>query len=216
MRRAPFLIHALEMPLRRRHGGLAVVDGDDLSGQGHLGIHRMDRSALDLGHTRGHFGRLPARHQAEECRHGAIRHAHHFAIHVLRRRVEGNVVALRLAHLEDPVGARQDPHDHADVRQHTEGLHQFAAGGDDVEELIGAADLDVGPQVIGVVRLRQGIERLMQVDGVVVLPAFAKRVAGQELLQREVGGQGDRLLQASAAPARCGCTRCGWRGDRGS
>ena len=67
------------------------------------------------------------------------------------------------------------------------------AAGDDVEELVGAAHLHVGAQAVGVVALHQRVERLVQVDGVAVLPALAEVLAGQELLQGEVRGQPDQL-----------------------
>jgi len=103
------------------------------------------------------------------------------------------VVAQRLAHAHFPVGARQDAEDDPDVRLLPKRGHHLAAGSDNVEELIRATHLDISVQMIRIVSLHDRVEKLVQVDRLIFVPAFVKVIAGQELLDREIGCQVDEV-----------------------
>ena len=72
----------------------------------------------------------------------------------------------------------------AHLRLHADLLHQLAAG-EQVEELVGAAELDIGLDRHRVVRLRHGIEELVQRDGLL------RRVALGEVVALEDAGDGE-------------------------
>ena len=64
-----------------------------------------------------------------------------------------------------------------------------------VEELLRGADLDVGLQCDGVIRLHEGVEELVDVDGVAALPPLREVVPLEELSDGEVGGDLYQLLE---------------------
>ena len=98
---------------------------------------------------------------------------HHLAEHVRRRVGEPDVVAVALAHLLHAVGALEQRQRQAHLRRHAELLHQLAAG-QQVEQLVGPAQLDIGLDGYGVVRLRHRIEELVQRDRLLLLVAVRK------------------------------------------
>ena len=70
------------------------------------------------------------------------------------------------------------------------------APGDEVEFLIGAAQLDVGVERDGVVALGERVEQLVQGDGLLFLEALVELVALEHLRDGEVGGEADHALEA--------------------
>ncbi len=73
-------------------------------------------------------------------------------------------------------------------------LHQLAPR-HEVEELLAAADLDVGAQRHGVVGLHQGVEELVHENGVAGVESLAEGLARKELLDGEMGGQLEDLVE---------------------
>ena len=72
-----------------------------------------------------------------------------------------DVVAQRLAHLLDAVGADQQRHGEHGLRRLAARALQLAAD-QVVERLVGAAELDVGPDLDRVDALQQRVEELRQ------------------------------------------------------
>ena len=67
------------------------------------------------------------------------------------------------------------------------------ASAENVEGLVGAAQLYIRFQGDGVVALHQSVHEFVDVDGVAALNAVVEGVAGRELLDGEVGGQMDHV-----------------------
>ena len=87
-----------------------------------------------------------------------VGHAHRAAEHLLRRRGQRDVVPERRAHLV-AVPRDEDRRRQRDLRLEPVGLHHLAAG-EQVVELVGAAELDVGLDRDRVVGLHQRVEQL--------------------------------------------------------
>ncbi len=155
---------AYELLLGLGGGGIGMVDRDDFAGELHLDIARVQAAICQPGFQLLDLRRSPARHQAEEFPHGFIGHAHHLSVHVLGGGEQRDMVAQRLAHLHLAIGAGQDIQDDADIGLLTQEGHQLAGGGDDIEELVGAADLDIGAQRVGIEALHEGVKGLVQVN----------------------------------------------------
>ena len=120
------------------------------------------------GGSRFHDERVPVRKLL-------VRDPHRPPELLLRRRRERNVVSHRRAHLLAVPGHEQRS-GQDDLRLEPVVLHDFAPG-EQVVELIGAAELDVGLDRDGVVGLHQGIEQLGDRDrllrGVALLEVVA-------------------------------------------
>ena len=152
-----------------------------------------------VGLQRGNLAGAPAGEQAHVEGHGFVGHAHDFAVHVLGRRGEGDVVAQGLAHLHLAVGARQQGQKDAHLGPLAEGFLQLATGHDDVEGLVRAADLHIGLQRHRVVALHEGVEELMQVNRVALAIALAEVLAGQELLHGKMRGNVNQVAELERA-----------------
>ena len=97
-------------------------------------------------------------------------------------------VVEALAHLAGAVGADQDRH-----RQRYLGgmpllLLQVAAE-QEVEELLGAAQFDIGPDLDGVLALHQGVEVFVERNRLAALEAIGEVLAGRELGDRDLAHQ---------------------------
>src|SRR5438105_3218464 len=98
---------------------------------------------------------------------------HHLAVDLLRRLADADVVAQRLAHLVDPVQTLQE-------REHGHVLRRLGVGALDVpaeeqvEELVGATDLEVRLDRDRVVALAEGVEQLVGAYGLPILQALGE------------------------------------------
>ena len=139
---------------------------------------------------------------------------------------DADLVAERLAHLLLAVEPGEDRHRHHDLRRLAVAGLDLAAE-HQVEELVGAADLDVGLAPDRVVGLHQRVEQLEHRDRAVVADALGEVVAPQELVDRRAAGEARRRPRApcprttrrwaasrcapgrgSGRPARGRCRRC--------
>ncbi len=140
--------------------------------------------------------------------HRAVRQAQRLAIDLLGGLVDADVVAQRLGHLARPVDAGEDRHRQRDLLVDPVGaLH--VAPEQEVELLIGAAELDVGAHGDRVVGLHERIEQLEDRD------RLARRVALGEVVALEQLRDGRRARRARTAPPSscpatrsCGAARC--------
>jgi hypothetical protein len=144
--------HAVELMLGRRRGLRIVVARDERAGERPFGIARTE-----LGR-----GRL-AEQQPVPALERRIGEAERLAVDLARRLRHADVVPQRLRHSPHAIGAREDRH-----RQYR--LLGYPVRALDVtpeqqvELLIGAAQLDVGANGDGVVALEQRIEELQHRD----------------------------------------------------
>ena len=101
---------------------------------------------------------------------------HGLAEHIGRLVREADVVTVALGHLAHAISALQQRHGERDLRLHAHLLHKLATG-EQVEELVGTAHLNVGLDDRGVVCLHHGVEELVERDGRLRLVALGKVVA---------------------------------------
>src|SRR6185436_872981 len=102
-------------------------------------------------------------------------------------------LGLRLAHLL-AVEALEQVIDEEVLRPLTQLLLQLATG-QDVEELVGAADLDVRLDRDRVVRLQQRVEEILYRDRRLLLEPLAEFLTLKHLLRREARREVDDVLQ---------------------
>lgn len=99
---------------------------------------------------------------------------------------QADVVAIGLGHLAHAVCALEQRHGKRDLRLHAHLLHELAAG-EQVEELVGAAHLDVGLDLNGVEGLHHGVQKLVQSNRRLGLVALGKVVALKDAGDGELG-----------------------------
>ena len=122
--------------------------------------------------------------------HQVVGNRHDLAEHVLRRVLDGDVVAQRLAHLLDAVGADEQRDGENHLRFQAVVAHDVAAD-QQVKQLVGAAHLDVGLELHRVVGLRQRIQELVDADRLVGFEAFLELIALQHARHRVLAGELD-------------------------
>ena len=101
--------------------------------------------------------------ESEVLDHERVGDRHDLPEHVVRCVGQADVVAVALAHLLGTVGPLQQRQGQTDLGLHAELLHEFSAG-EQVEELVGAAELDIGGDHHRVVRLHDRIQELVKSD----------------------------------------------------
>ena len=119
----------------------------------------VGQAGLDLVDCRNGLGRC----KTVVLHHKLVGDGHDLAEHVGRLISEADVVAVALRHLLHTVGALEQRERQAHLRLHAELLHKLATG-KQVEELIGAAELDVSLDNDGVVSLHDRIHELVKAD----------------------------------------------------
>ena len=102
------------------------------------------------------------------ARHQFVRDAHQFAEHVVRRIRHANVVVQALAHLLDAVQSLQDGQNKDDLLWLSLVLLQLAPD-ENVEELIGPAEFDIGLHLDRIPALHDGILNLVRANRLLVL-----------------------------------------------
>jgi len=112
--------------------GVLVMEAcDQPAGDRRLGVARIGGELVAL------------KEQLRVARCHAVGDRHHLAVDLVRRLGDPDVVAQRLAHLVDPVEPFQEWEDGHVLGRLVVGPHDVAPV-EQVEELVGAADLDVG------------------------------------------------------------------------
>src|SRR2546421_2169931 len=187
------LVHELELFLRGPCGFRPMVPGDDLLRQlalRHLRVPAAQR--FDLGQ------RSP-REELVVPPHQPVRDAHQLPVLLLRRLGDADVVAERLAHFVahdlavhlSRIGPLEQRPGEAYLWNLTVLLLQLAAD-EEVEELVGGAELDVRLQRHRVVSLRQRIEQLVQRDRDLVLPTSLEVLPLEHASEGIPGGELDQ------------------------
>ena len=126
--------------------------------------------------------------------HRLVGDAHQLPEHLLRRVGDADVVAQRLAHLPDAVDADQDRHRQDRLRRLAVGRLDVAAE-QQVELLVGAAQLDVGLDRHRVVALQQRVEQLERRDRRVRFQPLLEVVALEQPRHRGLGEQPEQRLR---------------------
>ena len=106
---------------------------------------------------------------------------------------EADVVAVALRHLLHAVSALEQGQREAHLRLHSHLLHELATR-QQVEQLVGAAQLDIGFDDDRVVGLHERVEEFVQADGLAVGVALVEVVALEDAGHREVAGQLQQVL----------------------
>jgi hypothetical protein len=165
-----------------------VVELGDLPRQAALDVPSRRAALGRLGDELLHLVGAQIGGQAQVLRHQMVRDPHQLAELLLRRVVQVDAVVQALGHLLDAVGAAQQRHGHHDLAGLTAGALQLAAE-QQVEGLVGAAQLDVGLDGHRVHALHERVEELDQRD------RAAGVVAGLEILPLQKLGHGDVCRQ---------------------
>ena len=140
----------------------------------------MELAGLDRALARGNLLRRQVGQQRVVPPHQLVGDRHQLAEHLARRLRHADVVAHALRHLLDAVQPFEQRRRHHDLRLEAVGRHDVAADVE-VEELIGAAELDVGLEEDRVVGLRERIEKLVERDRLAALVALLEVAALEHL-----------------------------------
>ncbi len=179
--------------LIRRRGRVHLAG--DLPGELLLRLLWRDLLHCERGDDLFHFGPRQVRGPFEVVRHERVVDGHDLAVDLVRLvREPYPGLRLRLAHLlaVEPLEQRHDE----DLLWWLAHLHLQLAAGQDVEELVGPAELDVGLDGHRVVRLEQRVEQVLDRDGRLLLHALAELLAREHLLRGEASAQLDDVAQA--------------------
>src|SRR6267142_1561028 len=153
------------------------------------GLHPMEASDLVLRH---------ASHQLEVAEHQRVRDRHQLAVHVGRRLGDPHVVAEALRHLLHAVQAFEDRHGECDLRLLAMRALEITAH-EQVERLVGAAQLHVGAERDRIVALGERVEELVEADRPARCVASGKILALQDARHRQVGGLANDVLEGERA-----------------
>ena len=128
-------------------------------------------------------------------RHERVVDGHHLPVDLVRLVGEPDPgLRLRLAHLL-AIQALEE-RDGEDLLRRLAELALELAAREDVEELIGAAHLDVGLGGDGVVRLQERVEQILDRDRRLLLHSFAELLALEHLLRGEAAGEIDDVFES--------------------
>ncbi len=155
---------ALEIVGGFARGFFAVEAGDDLLREAHFHIHRMRCAACDFFLQRGNLARRAVSDEVVVGPHELIGDGHELAKDFARRLGDADVVAEALGHFALAVEADEDRHG----ERYFGGQAVLAldvAVDQNIEFLLGGADLDVGFEGDRVVGGEQRIEELVNRDG---------------------------------------------------
>ena len=190
-------VAGLEALQRADGGGPVMETGDDFLGEAHLvipgigALFTLALPALDGGHG------LEAE-QFHVAPHQFIGDRHQLAEHLVRRLGDADIVVQRLGHFLHAVQPFQDRHGQHDLRRLAIGFLHLAPD-QQVELLIGAAQLDIGLHGHGVIALDQRIQEFMDGDRLPALVAVAEILALQHAGDGMLGGQTDQFAGAHGA-----------------
>jgi hypothetical protein len=152
-----------------------VVAGDDFFAEGFFGVHGVE-------------GGIEFFAEEEEVvsGHEVIGDGHDFAEHIVGSIADADVVAVGLGHFLYAVGAFEEGHGEDDLLGHIFGLLHIAAD-EDIEELVGAAEFDIGFDLDGVPALHDGILDFVEADFLFRGEAIFKVIALEHLLHGDAG-----------------------------
>ena len=167
-----------------------------------LGLLRMHAPSATSRLERVDLRRPRVGQQQVVAPHQLVADRHQLAEHLVRRLGDADVVAEALRHLLDAVEPLEQRRRHHDLRLEPVGRHDVAADVE-IEQLIGAAELDVGLEEHRVVGLRERIEELVHGDrlaALVALPEIAALEHLRDVVARRQSNQpfGCRAASASA------------------
>jgi hypothetical protein len=120
-----------------------VEVGDELAGEVHLHALRVLRAGGDGGLQRVDVVREEVRQERPPGPHHVVRDGHDLPEDLVGSLVDADVVPERLRHLLDAVEADEERGRHDALGGESVAPHQLTAD-EEVEELVGAAELDVG------------------------------------------------------------------------
>ena len=176
-------------------GRLCAVEArDDLFREPHLDLARVTPRFDLLPPLPDRRGGLEGK-QVDVAPHQRVGDRHQLAEHLLRRLGDADVVAERLRHLLPAIGALEQRHGDDALRLLAEILLQLAAD-QQVEFLIGAAELDVGLHRHRVVALHQRVQQLVHRDRVVAFESPIEVIAFKQAGERVACGEPDHPLGA--------------------
>ena len=179
-----------------------VITGDDLFGQPDLHITRVEGTGSDACLELFDFSQRTEGEQLVVVPHQIVGDGHDLAEHLARSVVDADVVACGLGHLLDTIQTHQQRHHQHALGRHA-GIFLQLAAHQQVELLIGTAQLDVRLQRDRVIALQQRIEEFVNRDGlaagVALFEVVALHHAGHGLLGRQLDHAGRTQL---AQPGR--------------
>ena len=143
--------------------------------------------AADRGLDLGNLSRRQRGTQHRVHPDDRVRNAHDLAELLAGRLVDGDEVPQRLAHLLDAVGTDEQGHGQDGLRGLSARALQLPSD-QVVERLIGATELDVGPDLDRIDALQQGVHELREADGRVRLEPASEVVAFEQLGDRHLPG----------------------------
>ena len=118
--------------------------------------------------------------------HQFIGNGHDFAEHIVRFIGKANVITVALRHLLNAIGAFEQRQGETNLRFLVHLLHELTTG-KQVEQLVGAAQFNIGIDAYRIVGLHGGIEELVQADRLIVVVALRKIVTLKDACDREIG-----------------------------
>src|SRR5581483_7408695 len=167
----------------------------DLPGKPLLRGLRSELLARERSEQLLHLGQREVRRPLEVVRHERVIDGHDLTEDLVRRVGQPDArPRLRLAHLL-AVEALEEGHDE-DLLGPLPELGLQLAAGEDVEELVGAAHLDVGLDRDGVVCLEKRVQQVLDGDGRLLLHALAELLALEHLLRGELRREVDDVPKA--------------------
>jgi hypothetical protein len=138
------------------------------------------------------FGLAEVGEEEPVAPHERVGDGHELAEHLLRRLVDADGVVERLRHFLDAVEALED-FCHEDDLRRLAGVALEVAAHEEIEFLIGAAELDVALEHDGVVALHDGVEEFVDADGLLGLEALVEVFALEHLGDGGLGGEADQI-----------------------
>ncbi|MNM45771.1 hypothetical protein D3C81_566990 [compost metagenome] len=178
-----------------------VVAGDDLLGQPDLHVARVQGTGFDAGLEAFDVRQRAGGEQLVVVPHQGVGDGHDLAEHLPRGVVHADVVGGGLGHLLDAVQTHQQRHHQHALGGHA-GIFLQLAAHQQVELLIGTAELHVRFQRDRVIALQQRIEEFVNGDGltaaVALLEVVALHHAGHCLLGRQLDHAGRAELAEPA------------------
>ncbi len=168
--------------------------GDDLLRQHHLRVARIAAGCALVPQPRD-FRERAERQQLEIAPHQLVGDRHQLAEHLVGRLGDADVVVERLRHLVDAVQPFEQRQRQDALRLLTVVALQLAAD-EQVEFLVGAAQLDVGLERDRVVALRERIEEFVDRDRLPFLVALGEVVALEHPRHRVFRGEPDHAVGA--------------------
>ncbi len=176
-------------PVGAGGGGLggAVVAGGEAGGELFFGLH-----GVAVG------GEGFAEEEEVVAGHEGVGDAHGFAEDFLGGLAESDVVAVAFGHFFDAVEAFEEGDGDGDLGGLT-GVFLEVAADEEVEELVGAAEFDVGADFDGVPALHDGVLDFVEADFAAGFDAIAEVFALEHLLEGDAAVEADHFGEGHLA-----------------